>query len=149
MSVCECVSPFVSAVVHGCASTSQFTHICDFLCYICSKVSIWLAGLDLVASNKLLFQCCLCSGLHRRQLCGLPPVPPQGEPYIRPVWLTDPEDFRHGASQRSFALPFLWSLDQNEHLMNDCMYCSVSIFTCTNMTHVFINFHKIRHHRFM
>lgn len=61
---------------------SQFQRIYHFLCYICSKVSIWCTGLDLVASNKLLFQCCLCSGPHRRQLCGWPPWSPQGQPYI-------------------------------------------------------------------
>lgn len=87
-ALCVCASPSPRADVHGCAFTSQFMRICDFLRYICSKASIWCAGLDLVASNKLLFQCCLCSGLHHRQLCGWPPVPPQGEPYIGLVWVT-------------------------------------------------------------
>lgn len=85
MCVCVSVHLFIVCVrvvrvsiqdrvaVHGCAFASQFMRICDFLRYICSKVSIWCAGLDLVASNKLLFQCCLCSGLHHRQLCGWPP----------------------------------------------------------------------------
>lgn len=68
---------------------SQFQRIYHFLCYICSKVSIWCTGLDLVASNKLLFQCCLCSGPHRRQLCGWPPWSPQGQPYIWLMWVTD------------------------------------------------------------
>lgn len=43
---------------------------------------IWCTGLDLVASNKLLFQCCLCIGPNHTQLCGWPPVSPQGKPYI-------------------------------------------------------------------
>lgn len=47
--------------VHGGASAPQFMPVCHFLCYICSKASIWWAGLDLVASNKLLFQGCLCT----------------------------------------------------------------------------------------
>lgn len=76
---------------HACVRClfSQFQHICHFLRYIFSKVPIWCEGLDLVASNKLLFQCCLCTGLHRSQLCGWPPVSPQGEPYIWLMWVTD------------------------------------------------------------
>ena len=63
MRICPCCvrvcpSPSTRVVVHGRAFASQFMRICDFLCYICSKVSICWAGLDLVASNKRLFQCC-------------------------------------------------------------------------------------------
>lgn len=58
--------------MHACALSSKFMHTCDFLRYICSKVSIWWAGLDSLASNKLLFQCCLNSGLDHKQLCGWP-----------------------------------------------------------------------------
>lgn len=99
-----CASPSTWVPVHGCAFASQFMRTCDFLRYICSKVSIWWAGLDLVASNKLLFQCCLCSGRHHRQLCGWPPVPPQGELYIWLVWLTSYTALRHGATEWSAEL---------------------------------------------
>lgn len=85
-----CPSMSTRKPVHMCARPFPPSFcICHFLCYICSKVSIWYAGLDLVASNKHLFQCCLCSGPHRRQPCGWPPGSPQGEPYIWLVLVTD------------------------------------------------------------
>lgn len=59
MYVCMCACPSSPSATPLPPFSARFQCICHFLCYICSKVSIWCTGLDLVASNKLLFQCCL------------------------------------------------------------------------------------------
>lgn len=146
--MCVCASSFVSVFVHGRASASQFMRICDFQRYICSKVSISLAALDLVASNKLLFQCCLCSGLHHRQLCGLPPMPPQGEPYIRLVWVTNPllkisdtgrqsgasscHDSRELLVSKGYFWQFQSNSDSSKHLIVILISC-FSLYWCPSV----------------
>lgn len=86
---CPQENPCICVCVCMCTPPPPVSAYMSFSTLYLRQGIIWCAGLDLVASNKLLFQCCLCSGPNHTQLCGWPPASPQGEPYIWLVWVTD------------------------------------------------------------